>query len=581
MIRILKYVLNLFGLKKTSSNKILLFFLKQKFNLSKITILSFINPFFEIIFISSLYFVLSFDEQLKFIEKLNDYNFNFFDINEKNVIYYTTIFSFIILSFYLITKLYHSYLVSQLNYLSFRFFSSRLINSYFSYPLNFDFKIKKQKLINAMAVETSRYGNIIMEILLFFADMVTAIIFIISAIYLSPTIFILCCFLAISIFYFNRNSYQIAREIGAIRIKAQESFFSFISDVLSGMKEIKINSSEITFFDYFKNKILNEGKWRFDNKWNAYKIIIITQSIIYFLLFTVITLGIHLFNIEVALLITFLILIGRIQKVITTMQNHYLKIKQNLPSLDLIDKLFDNISTDFNKSNFLINTKANVKIDKISLENLSFRYDDSSNYIVNDLSLDFNCGDRVLIQGKSGQGKSTIFKILTGFLKPTKGKIYYSDIELNDKSFYKLRNNISFISADSHIFRGSIRKNIDLIGNFSDQKIKEALSYSKLDEVINKIDGGVDGFIGENGSRLSLGERQRIIVTQIFLQDSQVLFLDETTSNLDIGFESDISKNLFKYIRKDSILFFIAHKKPKNTEFNKHFILEEGKLIKQ
>ena len=123
------------------------------------------------------------------------------------------------------------------------------------------------------------------------------------------------------------------------------------------MKEIKINSSEITFIDYFKNKILNEGKWRFDNKWNAYKIIIITQSIIYFLLFTVITLGIHLFNIEVALLITFLILIGRIQKVITTMQNHYLKIKQNLPSLDLIDKLFDNFFVHYVKdslSEFII-----------------------------------------------------------------------------------------------------------------------------------------------------------------------------------------------------------------------------------
>tara|TARA_Y100000741_G_C18261811_1_gene560761 strand:+ start:4 stop:1338 length:1335 start_codon:yes stop_codon:yes gene_type:complete len=442
------------------------------------------------------------------------------------------------------------------------------------YPLDFNFKTNRQKLTNAITVESSRYGNIIMELLLFFADVFTAIFFISTAIYMSPIIFSVCSLLGFFIYLLNKKSYETARKIGSFRIKAQELFFSFISDILLGMKEIKINSSENKFFSLFKSNILPDAIWRFDNKWNAYKIIIVTQSVVYFILFIVITLGIHVINLNVTLLITFLILIGRLQRVVTTMQNHYLKIKQNLPSLKLIDDLL-NIKK-------IINFKNNnkIQINKISLKNVSFSYPNSNN-ILSNVSLDFDPGDRVLLQGESGEGKSTFFKLLSGFLKPSEGKIFFSHKELNESYFYKLRPNISYISADSHIFRGSIKENLDLIGDFSKSEINKAIINSKLDTVINKIKGGIKGNIGENGSSLSLGERQRVLVAQIFLQKSQIIFLDETTSNLDIGFENDIIRNLFKSLRGDSILFFIAHKKPYYANFNKKLILKKGKIINQ
>ena len=193
--------------------------------------------------------------------------------------------------------------------------------------------------------------------------------------------------------------------------------------------------------------------------------------------------------------------------------------------------------------------------------------------------MNFFPGDRILIQGKSGGGKSTIFKLLTGFLKPTNGKILYNNLKLDQNLFYKIRSNISYISADSHIFRGSIRENLHLTGNYSEKEIESAIIKSKLDSVIDKINGGIDGYIGENASKLSLGERQRILLTQLFLQKSTILFLDEATSNLDIEFELDIIDSLFNNLNKNSILFFIAHKQPRNAKFNKHYILRNGRLV--
>ena len=340
MFRKIFYVfLYLFGLENSSIDKIYNFFIYHKGKLFVISFLSIIIPFLEISFISSLYFTLSDTNQLEFIDILNNQNFvkNYFNTN--NILVFSSILSFVILISYLLFKLYHSYLISILNFLSFKTFSTKLLITYLNFPLDSNFKDKRQKLTNAVAVESARYGNVIMEVLMFFSDFLTALVFMISAIYLSPAIFIVCCLLGSFTFILNKNSYAKAREIGKVRIKQQENFFSFMIDLLSGMREIKINASELKLIDIFKSRIIKNQTWRFDNKWNAYKIIIITQSVIYLLLLFVITLGIHFLTLEISLLITFLILIGRLQRVIITMQNHYLKIKQNLPSLRLLDEL--------------------------------------------------------------------------------------------------------------------------------------------------------------------------------------------------------------------------------------------------
>ena len=170
----------------------------------------------------------------------------------------------------------------------------------------------------------------------------------------------------------------------------------------------------------------------------------------------------------------------------------------------------------------------------IIAEEVTFRYPGSGNYIFENFSCRIPHGSSVALTGANGSGKTTLLKLLTGYLEPTSGQIYMGKEKLSAFSKISFRSKISYVFQDALLITGSLRDNITLKNpGFTDDDIKEALSLSGADSVIQRLPDGIEHQIGFHGSDLSGGERQKIAVARALIRKPQIMIFDEVTNHLD------------------------------------------------
>ncbi len=207
------------------------------------------------------------------------------------------------------------------------------------------------------------------------------------------------------------------------------------------------------------------------------------------------------------------------------------------------------------------------KINLIEFRNMSYTFDDE-NYILKNINLKINKGEKIIISGKSGSGKSTLLKILKGYYLNYEGKVL-----INNKPINACYNKINYITGKETIFTTSIQKNIEIKGSKDLNKIKQ-MCY--LDEIAQENDLGYHTLLEENGFNISDGQKQRIVLARS-LQDFSLLIIDEGLNALDINLERKILKNLFKYY-KDKTIIIISHRLNNLDLFDRFIKLEDGQI---
>ena len=207
------------------------------------------------------------------------------------------------------------------------------------------------------------------------------------------------------------------------------------------------------------------------------------------------------------------------------------------------------------------------KINLIEFRNMSYTFDDE-NYILKNINLKINKGEKIIISGKSGSGKSTLLKILKGYYLNYEGKVL-----INNKPINACYNKINYITGKETIFTTSIKKNIEIKGSKNLNKIKK-MCY--LDEIAQENDLGYHTLLEENGFNISDGQKQRIVLARS-LQDFSLLIIDEGLNALDINLERKILKNLFKYY-KDKTIIIISHRLNNLDLFDRFIKLEDGQI---
>ncbi|SES78584.1 MULTISPECIES: amino acid ABC transporter ATP-binding/permease protein [unclassified Pseudobutyrivibrio] len=207
---------------------------------------------------------------------------------------------------------------------------------------------------------------------------------------------------------------------------------------------------------------------------------------------------------------------------------------------------------------------ANSKGNIATVNNVSFAYEDVE--VIKDRTIDIPKGQILGIHGPSGCGKSTLLRLLMGFWKPDKGQIYYYDktegpIQIGDVNTASLRKNQSFVTQETWISQDTIAKNIAVAKpDATIEEIMEAAKKASIHEFIMSLPEGYDTKVGELGSTLSGGEKQRIGIARAFLHGGNMLLLDEPTSSLDSLNEGIILKSL-KEEAKDKTVVLISHRK--------------------
>ena len=214
----------------------------------------------------------------------------------------------------------------------------------------------------------------------------------------------------------------------------------------------------------------------------------------------------------------------------------------------------------------------------IVFNEVSFKYEKNEQEILNKISLNINSGEMTALVGHSGAGKSTIMNLIPRFYEPQKGQIFIDKQLINEFSIKSLRENISLVSQDITLFDDTIKNNIKYSKlNASDEEIIRAAKLSFCEEFIEKMPNGYDTIIGENGVRLSGGEKQRLSIARAMLKESKVILLDEATSSLDTETEEKI-QNAINHLTKGRTTLVIAHRLSTIINSNKIYVIEKGKV---
>ena len=242
--------------------------------------------------------------------------------------------------------------------------------------------------------------------------------------------------------------------------------------------------------------------------------------------------------------------------------------KRILPIIDIKNEITDNKdSVDLNLSNC-----------KIKFTNCNFKYNKSENLILKNLNMEISGGKMTALVGHSGAGKSSILNLIPRFYDCNSGDITIDGQSIYSVKIEKLRNNISIVTQDTTLFDDTIKNNILYANiNATDEEIKEAAEKSFADEFIKDLPKKYDTLIGENGIRLSGGEKQRLSIARAMLKKTPIILLDEATSSLDAETENKIQQAI-NLLTKNKTTIVIAHRLSTILNSNKIFVIDNGKI---
>ena len=224
--------------------------------------------------------------------------------------------------------------------------------------------------------------------------------------------------------------------------------------------------------------------------------------------------------------------------------------------------------------------KLNINEGNIVLDKINFTYKSNpENKVLHDMSLKFVGGKMTALVGHSGSGKSTLLNMIPRIYLPTSGNIYFDNQDISKVNLASLRNQISIVDQNTTLFDDTVLNNIKYARPDADKEdIIEAAKLSMSDEFINNLENGYETMIGENGVKLSGGEKQRLSIARAFLKNSKIILLDEATSSLDSETEEKIQKALNK-LTTNKTTIVIAHRLSTILNSDNIYVVDGGKII--
>ena len=223
-------------------------------------------------------------------------------------------------------------------------------------------------------------------------------------------------------------------------------------------------------------------------------------------------------------------------------------------------------------------SNLNIKKGTIKFEDVNFSYTNTKKEAIKNINISIEGSTTVALVGHSGAGKSTIVNLLPRFYDPQKGAVYIDEQNISSVTLSSLRKNISMVSQDIVLFDDTVRANVAYANmSASEKQIKEACDLAAAGEFIENLPQKFETIIGENGVRLSGGEKQRISIARAFLKNSPIILLDEATSSLDAESEEKV-QNAIMNLTKNRTTLVIAHRLSTIIRADKIILVNRGEI---
>jgi ATP-binding cassette subfamily B protein len=360
-------------------------------------------------------------------------------------------------------------------------------------------------------------------------------------------------------------------------------FYSWFGDLISGIKEIKLfvlQRMRMRQFVAGQRKILRSNiRLAYSDQFNQ-----IGEEILYQILNSLLYIVGAIFIINRELTVGGLLSFITYSTYVTQPLSAIINLRYNYASfMPSAKRLFDFLDEESEESPKLLLDK-NVKIpDKIQghivFDNVSFSYE-SSRKIFENVNLEIQPGEKIAIVGKNGAGKTTLLNLLLRFYTPDSGRITLDSIDINNINLSKYRKCFSVVSQDPHLFNTTIQNNIDLTNSHSRGEIEQACLKSGAKAFVENLPQKDQTIVGQNGTHLSGGEKQKIAVSRVFLRDSPIIIFDEATSNFDAFSDDYLNKMIFTEL-SDKTVIVITHKNSILKYMDKVFRVEEGRIYQE
>lgn len=394
------------------------------------------------------------------------------------------------------------------------------------------------------------FVNIIGESLVIFFILIFIIWF-------NPSIFFLIVLVTAPAFYFISSSVKQKIYLLGEKTKGRrEETIESLNIGMNGLVDIKVNHSSGFFIKDFLNKqrFLIES----DLKSIYYQGIPARANEIVVLAGVIVLVVYGYFYSDNpagmrALSAIFVLSVFRLVPAINRLLIGFMKLKLHQHTIDFLHS---------NKASITINTSEPLFFkNDIRIKNLYYKYEDSTSPLLDNVSFTIKRGELFGITGMSGSGKSTLMKMISGLIVPMGGEILIDDIPLNSSNTQSWQNQIGFVHQSPFIFNKTLHENISLNLTFDQSKLDRAIQLSGLTTFVSQLPNGINTLLGEQGSRISEGQKQRIAIARALYKESKILLFDEATSSLDSSTEDIIIESLQNLKKQEVTILIIAHKK--------------------
>ena len=361
--------------------------------------------------------------------------------------------------------------------------------------------------------------------------------------------------------------------------------FKNLNETFGAAKELKILDKDQRIKDKFMNDIKNYNKnfFYFNTIQRAPKIFleILFLSILLLLMISLL-LKDQDFISFMPKIVTYTVVGLRFIPAFNSISSSYTYLKIGEASVNTIYKdikFFSNFENSFSDSLSTPEIK-NLRKNFLTIRKLNYNHPNKKNIFLDDFSTSIKKGESIAITGTTGSGKSTLLHLLMGFLKPNSGGVYYLGQNIYNKNLRWIEK-ISFVSQSCYLLDDTIKKNV--VFNFSDNKIdikkyEKSLNLSQLKNFLEFLPKGDNSTVGNDGVRISGGERQRIAIARAIYKDSEIIFMDEFSSALD----SITEEKIFDDIRsefKDKTLITVSHRENIIKKCDREFKIKKRRIV--
>lgn len=493
-----------------------------------------------------------------------------------NVINWTLIFIFIGL-FLCILRYFVSLVETKINFNVRVDLRHNLMNSIDRITMSKIDDLSSNTLISRINGDSSRCASAILGIIKYLLNMFSSVGFFIYIAFINKYFFLVMLAYVIIKYFIDESRIKKLHEHNKISTRRIDVALNGYHEQVRGIKDVKTLNLRDNMNSVVKEKLeyVHDEDYKANKKWfvNAY---LISGPIDLLVELGIILIGLFLIkNNIISFAEFFVVYMYRYRAQSVT--NYFVSLKEKLTEGELAAERYFDIVDRYNKESFG-NVEKEIRVGEVEFKNVYFEYDKDTK-VLNGINLKIRPNKMTAIVGASGGGKSTILSLIGKMYVPNSGEILIDGTNLNDLTENSLRNAVGIVNQTPYIFNTSIRNNMKYVKpDVTDEEIWEVLKKAQIDKDIKKLPDGLDSVIGENGVKVSGGQRQRLAIARVLLKGNKVLVFDEATSALDNSNQSKIVEELDN-LKRDHTIIVVAHRLSTIVDADNILVLDNGRIV--